>query len=85
MHEGRKLYHLKETPQIPAERILCLGSSRKRPVLKWENNIAWPGRLTLTDKALYYEVWFVSLNHFTCLSMHQIATILIIFDNYKFL
>ncbi|KAK9077099.1 hypothetical protein SSX86_005435 [Deinandra increscens subsp. villosa] len=55
VHEGRKSYNVKEVSQISGERILCLGSSRKRPVLKWENNIAWPGKLTLTDKALYYE------------------------------
>ncbi|KAL4580693.1 hypothetical protein LXL04_016894 [Taraxacum kok-saghyz] len=55
VYEGRKSYLPKGTPQFSSERILCLGSSRKRPVLKWENNIAWPGNLTLTDKALYYE------------------------------
>ncbi|KAF5813790.1 hypothetical protein HanRHA438_Chr03g0113791 [Helianthus annuus] len=55
VYEGRKSYHVKGIPHISGERILCLGSSRKRPVLKWENNIAWPGKLTLTDKALYYE------------------------------
>lgn len=38
------------------EQLLCIGSSRKRPVLKWEDNFAWPGNLTLTDKALYFEV-----------------------------
>lgn len=38
------------------EQLLCIGSSRKRPVLKWEGNIAWPGNLTLTDSALYFEV-----------------------------
>ncbi|OAY85054.1 hypothetical protein ACMD2_22851 [Ananas comosus] len=37
------------------EQLLCIGSSRKRPVLKWEDNFAWPGNLTLTDKALYFE------------------------------
>ncbi|KAE8653597.1 hypothetical protein Csa_007537, partial [Cucumis sativus] len=37
------------------ENILCVGSSKKRPVLKWENNIAWPGKITLTDKAVYFE------------------------------
>ncbi|GJN17044.1 hypothetical protein PR202_gb04082 [Eleusine coracana subsp. coracana] len=36
-------------------RYLSRGSSKKRPVLKWEENIAWPGNLTLTDKALYFE------------------------------
>lgn len=41
---------------LPYEQLLCIGSSRKRPVLKWENNIAWPGNLTLTNKALYFEV-----------------------------
>ncbi|XP_071729872.1 uncharacterized protein [Rutidosis leptorrhynchoides] len=55
VYEGRKSYHLEEAPQISAERILCLGIGRKRPVLKWENNVAWPGKLTLTNKALYYE------------------------------
>ncbi|KAI3805125.1 hypothetical protein L1987_27198 [Smallanthus sonchifolius] len=55
VYEGRKSYHVPEISQISGERILCLGSSRKRPVLKWENNIAWPGKLTLTNKALYYE------------------------------
>ncbi|TKW17918.1 hypothetical protein SEVIR_5G400200v4 [Setaria viridis] len=37
------------------EQVLCIGSSKKRPVLKWEENTAWPGNLTLTDKALYFE------------------------------
>lgn len=55
VHEGRKSYQLGEGPQLSGERILCLGSSRKRPVLKWENNMAWPGNLTLTDKALYFQ------------------------------
>ncbi|XP_076947494.1 uncharacterized protein LOC143619443 isoform X2 [Bidens hawaiensis] len=55
VYEGRNSYHVKEITQISGEQILCLGSCRKRPVLKWENNIAWPGKLTLTDKALYYE------------------------------
>ncbi|GAV61126.1 DUF639 domain-containing protein [Cephalotus follicularis] len=55
VHEGRKSYQIREYPQLSTEKILCIGSSRKRPVLKWENNIAWPGKLTLTDKALYFE------------------------------
>jgi|APAra0007618328_1042625.scaffolds.fasta_scaffold00706_8 hypothetical protein len=33
-----------------------MAANRKGPVLKWENNVAWPGKLTLTDKALYFEV-----------------------------
>ncbi|GKC54457.1 hypothetical protein Tco_1077202 [Tanacetum coccineum] len=55
VYEGRKSYHIAGSPPIYDEKILCLGSSRKRPVLKWENNVAWPGKLTLTSKALYYE------------------------------
>lgn len=55
VYEGRKSYIFEESPPISGERILCLGSGRKRPVLKWENNMAWPGKLTLTDKALYFE------------------------------
>ncbi|XWS67586.1 hypothetical protein CRYUN_Cryun04dG0018600 [Craigia yunnanensis] len=55
VHEGRRSYQTREYPQLSEERILCVGSSRKRPVLKWENNMAWPGKLTLTDKALYFE------------------------------
>ncbi|KAL1820645.1 hypothetical protein ACET3Z_015514 [Daucus carota] len=55
VHEGRKSFQFEASPCLPGERILTLGSSRKRPVLKWENNMAWPGKLTLTDKALYFE------------------------------
>ncbi|KAF8404155.1 hypothetical protein HHK36_009035 [Tetracentron sinense] len=55
VHEGRKSYQIRESPQLSGEQILCVGSSRKRPVLKWENNMAWPGKLILTDNALYFE------------------------------
>ncbi|XP_077248842.1 chromosome-partitioning protein, putative (DUF639) isoform X2 [Tasmannia lanceolata] len=55
VHQGRKSYQIQENTQLSREHILCIGSSRKRPVLKWENNIAWPGKLTLTDNALYFE------------------------------
>ncbi|MBA0557171.1 hypothetical protein Golob_027219, partial [Gossypium lobatum] len=55
VHEGRRSYQIFEYPQLSEERVLCVGSSRKRPVLKWENNMAWPGKVTLTDKALYFE------------------------------
>ncbi|KAG4209602.1 hypothetical protein ERO13_A03G211100v2 [Gossypium hirsutum] len=55
VHEGRRSYQISEYPQLSEERVLCIGSSRKRPVLKWENNMAWPGKVTLTDKALYFE------------------------------
>ncbi|XP_054801067.1 uncharacterized protein LOC129305141 isoform X1 [Prosopis cineraria] len=55
VYEGPKSYHIPEFPQLSEERILCIGSNRKRPVLKWEKNMAWPGKLTLTDKAIYFE------------------------------
>ncbi|KAJ4839093.1 hypothetical protein Tsubulata_037199 [Turnera subulata] len=55
VHEGRKSYEIREGIQPSDERILCIASSRKRPVLRWENNMAWPGKVTLTDRALYFE------------------------------
>ncbi|CDO97535.1 unnamed protein product [Coffea canephora] len=55
IHEGRKSYESQGSPKPFGEKILCLSSSRKPPVLKWENNIVWPGKLTLTDGALYFE------------------------------
>ncbi|KAG9141870.1 hypothetical protein Leryth_013988 [Lithospermum erythrorhizon] len=54
VHDARKSYQFQEYKNS-GERILCLGSSRKQPVLKWKNNVAWPGKLTLTDRALYFE------------------------------
>lgn len=59
VHQGRKTYHAREDT-VSDENILCIGSSRKRPVLKWEENFALPGNLTLTEKALYFEVIFLS-------------------------
>ncbi|CAA0812434.1 Plant protein of unknown function (DUF639 [Striga hermonthica] len=57
VHEGRSSYQSQEfSSNHSEEKILCLGSSRKQPVIKWEKNMAWPGKLTLTDKALYFEV-----------------------------
>ncbi|XP_078434491.1 chromosome-partitioning protein, putative (DUF639) [Wolffia australiana] len=55
VHDNRESYKGYPNVQKPDEEILCLASSRKRPVLKWEENIAWPGNLTLTDHALYFE------------------------------
>lgn len=55
VHQGRKSYQIRESAQFSDEQILCIGSNRKQPVLKWENNMAWPGKLTLTDSALYFE------------------------------
>ncbi|KAL3692831.1 hypothetical protein R1sor_006482 [Riccia sorocarpa] len=37
------------------ERIICVGADTRQPVQKWSNGSAWPGRLTLTDRALYFE------------------------------
>ncbi|XP_027773979.1 uncharacterized protein LOC107007555 isoform X2 [Solanum pennellii] len=55
VHEGRKSYQFQDLSQLHNERILCIASGGKRPVLKWENNMAWPGKLILTDRALYFE------------------------------
>ncbi|KAK4802205.1 hypothetical protein SAY86_000408 [Trapa natans] len=55
VHEGRKTYQIPETFQLSEEKIICVGSSKKRPVLRWDNNIAWPGTVLLTDKAIYFE------------------------------
>jgi hypothetical protein len=55
IHEGRKSHQTTDFPQLSSERLLCMAANRKGPVLKWENNVAWPGKLTLTDKALYFE------------------------------
>ncbi|XP_010274356.1 PREDICTED: uncharacterized protein LOC104609683 [Nelumbo nucifera] len=55
VHDGRKSYQAREASLLSDEQVLCIGSSSKRPVLKWENSMAWPGKLTLTDKALYFE------------------------------
>ncbi|KAG5229272.1 hypothetical protein OIU76_018660 [Salix suchowensis] len=57
VHAARKSYETRESTWISDERILCIGSSKKRPVVKWENNMAWPGKVTLTDKALYFEAF----------------------------
>ncbi|WOL03540.1 hypothetical protein Cni_G12260 [Canna indica] len=54
VHQARQSYENRNVV-LPNEQLLCIGSSRRRPVLKWEDNIAWPGNLTLTDRALYFE------------------------------
>lgn len=54
VHQGRKSFPAGGV-LLSNEQLLCIGSSRKKPVLKWEKNIAWPGNLTLTDNALYFE------------------------------
>ncbi|KAK6121028.1 hypothetical protein DH2020_045218 [Rehmannia glutinosa] len=55
VHEGRKSHQPQDFSHPSKEKVLCLGSSRKQPVIRWEKNMAWPGKVTLTDKALYFE------------------------------
>ncbi|KAF9599898.1 hypothetical protein IFM89_001844 [Coptis chinensis] len=55
VHKGRNSYQTRENLLPFPEQVICIGSSNKRPVLKWKDNMAWPGKLTLTDKALYFE------------------------------
>lgn len=54
VHQGRMSCQTGDV-LLSNEQVLCIGSSRKHPVLKWENNRAWPGNLTLTDSALHFE------------------------------
>ncbi|KAK1668621.1 hypothetical protein QYE76_056780 [Lolium multiflorum] len=54
VHHGRQTHKIGDN-FLSDEQVLCIGSSKKRPVLKWEQNTAWPGHLTLTNKALYFE------------------------------
>lgn len=61
VHKGRESYQNGENFLSSSEQVLCIGDSNKRPVLKWKNNMAWPGKVTLTNNALYFEaVGFVS-------------------------
>ncbi|KAK6143749.1 hypothetical protein DH2020_024097 [Rehmannia glutinosa] len=55
VHEGRKSHQSQDFSHPSKEKVLCLGSSRKQPVIRWEKNMAWPGKVTLTDRALYFE------------------------------
>lgn len=55
VHNGRESYQIGESFLPSTEQVLCVGDSNKRPVLKWKNNMAWPGKLTLTNNALYFE------------------------------
>ncbi|EPS71721.1 hypothetical protein M569_03034, partial [Genlisea aurea] len=57
VHDSRMSDQFQEFSRRFKEKILCLGSSRKQPVIRWEKNMAWPGKLTLTDKALYFEAF----------------------------
>ncbi|XP_031504476.1 uncharacterized protein LOC116267062 isoform X2 [Nymphaea colorata] len=57
VHQGRDSYQSRENASLllSGESVLCVGSSKKKPVLKWDKNIGWPGKLILTDCALYFE------------------------------
>ncbi|XP_057429866.1 uncharacterized protein LOC130722976 isoform X2 [Lotus japonicus] len=55
VRQEQRSYQIPEFPQLSEEKVLCFGFNNKKPVLKWENNMAWPGKLTLTDKAIYFE------------------------------
>ncbi|KAH7302605.1 hypothetical protein KP509_23G079300 [Ceratopteris richardii] len=57
--EERKHHKIHESSILSLEDdeiVLCVGSSKRQPVQMWNSaNIAWPGRLTLTDRSLYFE------------------------------
>lgn len=59
VHEERTQHKLDEGSTLSLELdeiVLCVGASKGQPVQMWNsNNIAWPGRLTLTERALYFE------------------------------
>ncbi|XP_062082408.1 uncharacterized protein LOC133788819 isoform X2 [Humulus lupulus] len=55
VHEKRKSYQIEECSHLSEERVLCIGSNQEQPILKWEDHMAWPGKLTLTNKAIYFE------------------------------
>eukprot|EP00246_Nothoceros_aenigmaticus_P017658 TRINITY_DN8828_c0_g1_i1.p1 TRINITY_DN8828_c0_g1~~TRINITY_DN8828_c0_g1_i1.p1 ORF type:complete len:696 (-),score=121.00 TRINITY_DN8828_c0_g1_i1:98-2185(-) len=58
VHDEREAHRQQESATlglIPGECVLCVGASRRQPVQMWNKNLAWPGRLTLTDRALYFE------------------------------
>lgn len=57
VHQCRKSSDNQASLQLSSEEILCVESSRKQPVMKLEKNIARPGKLILTSKALYFEVF----------------------------
>ncbi|XP_024401404.1 uncharacterized protein [Physcomitrium patens] len=56
--DERKLYQRTEASTLglePGETILSVGKNKRQPVQKWNGTMVWPGRLTLTDRALYFE------------------------------
>eukprot|EP00250_Pteridium_aquilinum_P005599 c15671_g1_i2 orf=220-2820(-) len=59
VHEERSQHKADEGSTLSLEvdeSVLCVGANKRQPVQMWNsNNIAWPGRLTLTERALYFE------------------------------
>lgn len=59
VHEERLRHKVDEGSTLSLEAdesVICVGSDKRQPVQMWNsNNIAWPGRLTLTERALYFE------------------------------
>ncbi|KAL2635135.1 hypothetical protein R1flu_006614 [Riccia fluitans] len=58
VQKGRELQQQQEAARLelePGERIICVAADTRQPVQKWSTGTAWPGRLTLTDRALYFE------------------------------
>mgnify|MGYP007117630099 CR=1 FL=1 len=72
IHEERSEHHLSEgsTLKLDAEEcVLCVGANKRQPIQMWnDSNVAWPGRLTLTNMALYFEV---SLNMYIIYSLYM--------------
>lgn len=62
VHEERKNYQQMEASTLglqPGEVVVSVGKNKRQPVQKWSGGLVWPGRVTLTDRALYFEVSIV--------------------------
>ncbi|XP_024395636.1 uncharacterized protein [Physcomitrium patens] len=56
--DERKNYQQMEASTLglePDEEVLSVGQNKRQPVQKWNGTMVWPGRLTLTNRALYFE------------------------------
>lgn len=80
VHEERKNYQQMEASTLglqPGEVVVSVGKNKRQPVQKWSGGLVWPGRVTLTDRALYFEVsiGFFHLSFywevFPCFGMHS--------------
>lgn len=81
MHEERKNYQQTEASTLglqPGEVVVSVGKNKRQPVQKWSGGLVWPGRVTLTDRALYFEVGIVFFPFsfywevFPCIGTHSI-------------